>query len=505
MSTFRALIPLLASFGLLLVANGLFGTVISIRTKSEAFPETVIGVVLAAYFLGLLLSSFYASRLVASFGHIRAFAAFASIASSAALAHLLWVDPVFWGSLRFISGFCMGGMIIVTEGWINDRATNKNRGTILALYMITTYGSAGFGQLIMLLDSPTGFKLFLIVSILYSFALLPILTTQSKTPTPSSPHRPNIRKLYQVSPVGMIGSFVVGMVNSIYYALAPIYAISLGLNSNQTAIFIGLGIASGMLLQFPLGKLSDHIDRRWVLVFSGVMTAIVSSFLVFTEGQSLAWLYFLAICYGSVGFSMNAICVAHTNDLAPAHERTQTSSGLLMFYGIGAVIGPIMTSFFMQKNNQLVFGVIAIVTLVFAAYAFLRIIIRPRKGTHKRRFVAFTFQSPARKLVFSKRHYDTNINENTAENTAESIAENTKENTHDVDNAYRADEAPKSEGSPNEGAPNEESPNEKPKDVSHADTEDDDKDDDSNDNDNDNGNGNNAKTENEAPPNAKTD
>lgn len=406
MSAYRSLLSLLSSYGILLIANGLFSTIVSIRSKTEAFPDSIIGIVVSGYFAGLLLSSFYAARVVASIGHIRAFALFGSLASTVALGHLLWVNPVLWGVFRIISGFCMGGMIIVTEGWLNERADNHNRGRIMSAYMITTYACAGSAQLTMMWNSPDGFELFVFVSILYSLSLVPILMTRSQTPSLPKPNRPNIWQLYKISPVGMIGSFTVGYVNGIFYSLAPVFAYNLGLNPQQTAIFIAIAIMSGMLLQLPLGKLSDHIDRRWVIIFSATMTTLACYLLFSNDGSNPATLYLCALFYGSVGFSINPICIAHVNDLTSNDERTQTSGGLLMTYGIGAVIGPILAGFVMKNGSQYIFMMSGTATLLFALYTLLRLWQKPRHQQKKRRFKAFAIQSPARKFGFSSRPTD---------------------------------------------------------------------------------------------------
>lgn len=400
---YRSLLALLSSYGILLIANGAFGTLVSLRTKTEAFPDSVIGIVLSGYFAGLLLSSFYAARVVAYIGHIRAFATFASVASTVALAHLLWVDPTFWGVLRVVSGFCMGGMIVVTEGWLNERATNANRGSILSLYMITTYACIGTAQLLMMLSHPGGFKLFVIISILYSFALIPILMTQSQAPAPALANRPNMRQLFQTSPVGMAGSFTVGMMNGIFYALTPIYANSLGLDIKQTAVFMALAAASGVLLQFPLGKISDKVDRRWIMIFSAAMTIIACLLLFSGTSDNLARLYASGIFYGAVAFSINPICAAHVNDLSPPEERTQTASGLLMSYGVGAVIGPFGAGFVIPFGVHYIFIISATVLALFTAYALLRLYVKPRHRQVKDEFQPFSLQSPARRLGFADR------------------------------------------------------------------------------------------------------
>ncbi len=394
----RSLTALLSSYAILLLANGLFGTIVSLRTKTAGFPDEVIGIVLSGYFAGMLLSSLYAAKFVARIGHIRAFATFASLSSTVALAHLLWVNPLFWGFLRVAMGFSMGGMIVVTEGWLNERATNKNRGMILSAYMIITYACLGSSQLMITIASPEGFLLFVIVSILFSFALMPILMTQSQAPAPASPKRPNIRQLYKTSPVGMIGSITVGITNGIFYALSPIYAYAMGLSLDETAVFIALSISSGMLLQVPLGKLSDLIDRRWVMVLSASLASVACYMLFSNTAQDFHHLLAIAVFYGCVAFSINPICVAHVNDLSPANERTQTASGLLMFYGIGSFLGPIFAGFLLPFGAGYVFLIGCCIMATFAGYTLLRLVIKPRHLDRKPRFNPYSANSPARQL-----------------------------------------------------------------------------------------------------------
>jgi len=402
-TAYRSLVPLLSSYGVLLLANGLFNTAISIRSKFEDFSNSIIGIILAGYFVGLLLSTLYAARVVASIGHIRSFAMFASIASTVAITHLLWVDVIFWAFLRIVSGFCMGGMIVVTEGWLNENAENHNRGKILSIYTVTTFACIGSAQLFMLFVNPNGFKLFVLISILYSYALVPILLTQSQTPPPTKPIRPDVKRLYQTSPVGMLGSFVVGFINGIFYSLTPVYTSSIGLDVEQTALFMALSITSGMLLQIPLGRISDRIDRRWVIVFSCAMTVVACLLLTIANSNHMILLYLAGLFYGCVAFSINSLCVAHVNDLTPADERTQTASGLLMFYGIGAVIGPFISGFVMQVNERYIFTLMAGITLLFVLYTVGRLFIKPRPHQAKRKFIPFTTQSPARWLIFTSK------------------------------------------------------------------------------------------------------
>ncbi len=184
LATVRSVFSLLLSYGLLLLANGLFGTLLGVRSQIEGFGTEVVGLIMAAYFLGLLQGALRATTVVAAVGHIRAFAAFASVMSVTALLHVVVVDPIVWCVLRFASGFCMAGMILVTESWLNARSTKRTRGKVMALYMITNYFSAGCGQFLLTVADPGQFQLFSIASIIFSLALVPVLLTRSTAPKP---------------------------------------------------------------------------------------------------------------------------------------------------------------------------------------------------------------------------------------------------------------------------------------------------------------------------------
>ncbi len=193
--TVRSVFSLLLSYGLLLLANGLFGTLLGVRSRIEGFGTEVVGLIMAAYFLGLLLGALRAGMIVAAVGHIRAFAAFASIMSVTALLHVIVVDQVVWSILRFASGFCMAGMILVTESWLNARCTMRTRGQVMALYMVTNYFSAGAGQLLLTAADPARFQLFSVASIIFSLALVPVLLTRSSAPKPPKRDPLDLREL----------------------------------------------------------------------------------------------------------------------------------------------------------------------------------------------------------------------------------------------------------------------------------------------------------------------
>ena len=346
--TLSSVAALLSSYGLLLLANGLFGTLIGLRTQIESFSTPVAGLIVAAYFLGLLAGGIQAVRIVAAVGHIRSFAAFASIMSVSALGIILLVDHFAWAAMRFIGGFCMAGMIVATESWLNERCTNQTRGQVMAFYMITNYLAAGCGQLILPLGDPAGFQLFCVASIIYSLALVPVLLTRASAPRPSPPERASMSELWKVSPLGLIGATAAGIANTNFYGLAPVFSHRAGFSVTETSIFMAAGIFGGLLLQWPIGRLSDRVDRRTVLAGVALGTAAASFGVVLTTGGAFTGMIVLIAAYGGLSLTVYSLCAAHTNDFAPPDKLAQTASGLLIAYGLGACAGPVLTSSLME-------------------------------------------------------------------------------------------------------------------------------------------------------------
>ncbi len=340
--TLKSIVSLLLSYGLLLMANGLFSTLLGIRTNIEGFSPETTGFIMAAYFLGLFIGARYAVWVVARVGHIRSFAAFASIMSVSALAHALVIDPFAWMLMRSISGFCMAGMIMVTESWLNERATNTTRGRVLSVYMITNYTAAGLAQLLLNISDPAKFHLFSLASILFSMALVPVLMTRAVAPQPVAIERMPLRELYRISPLGMLGALCAGLINATFYGLAPVFTREIGLQLTGTSLFMATVILAGLLLQWPMGWLSDRIDRRWILTGITLMTSVACILIVVaSKGGDLRLLYACGILYGSLSFTIYSLSAAHANDFAGSERLIQVAGGLLVTYGIGAILGPI--------------------------------------------------------------------------------------------------------------------------------------------------------------------
>jgi MFS family permease len=316
---------------------------------------------MSTYFFGLVVGPFYAHKLISTIGHIRAFTALGSVMSAAALAHPFFIDPWFWASLRFFQGFCIVGMYMCAESWLNEKSTNEIRGSIFALYQITVYLAQGASQLLLNIPDPSGFGLFILTSVLVSLAIVPVALTKIVPPELPEAVQLNLRELYNISPTGIIGALAAGALLGAVYGMGPSFAQLAGLDVAQTTRFMGAIIIGGLILQLPIGKLSDVIDRRLVILIISIATFIISLFIMnktSIDGFGLLW---LGMLYGGAAFTLYPISVAYTNDFAKPDELVPVSAGLLIAYGIGATVGPIAAAIFME-------GLGARGLFVFSAY-----------------------------------------------------------------------------------------------------------------------------------------
>jgi MFS family permease len=346
------------------------------------------GFIMSGFFVGMLVGAMFAVRVVAAVGHIRAFAAFASIMSVAVLAHVLYVDPIVWFALRFVAGFCMAGMVMVVESWVNERATNRMRGQVLSLYMITNYLGAGLGQFMLLVGDPAQFQLFIVASMVYSFALVPILLTRSGAPRPTSPRRMKFRKLFAISPVGVFGTICAGMANASLNGMGAIFAKEAGLSVAEVSAFMAAAILGGMALQFPIGRLSDKFDRRTVLIFASLGTGLAALAVIWATTQSTGLLIVTAAIYGGFCFTIYPLSASQVNDLADPDRMVQVAAGLLIAYGFGASIGPVMAAQSMALYGPAGFFMFLIgIYCMLIAFTLIRIVQRRRGDESKARFM----------------------------------------------------------------------------------------------------------------------
>ncbi len=343
--------PLFVGMAFLMVSNGLLATLLTLRAGGLGFGETVIGLVQSGYPLGSLLGCLVAPRLVMQVGHVRVFAALASIASTAALIHLVTYDPWSWGAMRMLSGFCFAGLYVVAESWLNGRATNESRGSLLSIYFVIQTGGAAAGQMLLNLSSPDGILLFVVVSVLISISLVPILISASATPTFQAPERVSFLELFRLSPMGLTGCFLNGVAQGAIYIALALYGRAIGLDTGTIGALIGITMLGGMLFQFPLGRLSDRIDRRLVIVGAAGL-AVPLCLALASAGGTFADLFVLYAGVGILGgltLPIYSICVAHTNDFLKPSQIVAASGTLVLVLGAGVVFGPTIGSLAVER------------------------------------------------------------------------------------------------------------------------------------------------------------
>jgi MFS family permease len=372
--SFRAL---LVAVALLLTGNGLLATLLALRANAVGFSLETTGLVLAFYHLGFILGSLHAGRFITRVGHIRAFAAFAAIASSAALAHVLAIQPVAWMVLRFFTGAAMAGLFMVTESWLNEGANGKMRGRLISAYMMVNLAGVAAGQLLLASSDPLSFELFALAAILASLALVPVALTHALAPELPEPHPMNLAALYGNSPLGLIACIGSGIVMGAFWAMAPVFAAGLGYDTGGIARFMFATIAGGIVLQYPVGRLSDRIDRRFVIAGACFAAALAAAALG-SFAEAGIWLALpLAALFGGLVYPLYSLAVAHTNDFVDQRHFVAAGSALLLFYGCGAAAGPILAGTVMgQTAPASLFYLIAAVLLAVAAFAIYRTSIR---------------------------------------------------------------------------------------------------------------------------------
>ncbi len=335
---------LLLSTALLLMGNGLQGILLPVRGGLEAFSPLDLGILGGSYFLGFAIGCIQAPRLVRRVGHIRVFTAMVAVVSATALIHPLLLSVPVWWALRAVTGYCFAAIYMVIESWLNERSTIETRGTVFSIYTIINLTVITLGQMMMALGDPGDLALFSIVSILVSVAAVPVALTRSAAPAPI--HRVRIRplRIYRASPVGFMGCLTVGLVNGGFWTLGPVFAQQLGASITGVAVFMSLTVILGAVGQWPLGRASDRIDRRKVIIVSCAGGVLAALGLILLDGFGLAAIFACAGVYGLFVFPLYALSVAHTNDHVRPEDYVETSSTLLLLYAAGAVVGPMIAS-----------------------------------------------------------------------------------------------------------------------------------------------------------------
>ena len=366
---------LFIGIGVMMIAHGLQMQIMGIRSVLEDFSVFTTGIFMSGYYVGYFIGSKTTPNFVSKVGHIRVFAAFASLASLSALVAVVYVNPLMWTISRFITGISLGSCYVVTESWLNDRATNKNRGQLLSAYMMVIYFGLALGMLLLNISKPEAYEPFILVSVLLSVALVPILLTKRPAPKFKKIETISILELYKISPLGSLSSFFTGIIHAAFFSLISVYATIAKFTLFETSILLFVATIAGVLGQGPIGYFSDIFDRRRVIVMTTFGSSLLALIAILTSNDPIQNIYymdefafrkiifFIAVgLYTSLCLPLFSLNLAHTNDFVPKSKFVAAGGGLQLIFGVGAISGPILCAIFMEwfgLNGLFVFLIIA--------------------------------------------------------------------------------------------------------------------------------------------------
>jgi MFS family permease len=380
---------LFTGFGIIVISHGFQGNLLGIRSVIEDFNFIATGTMMSGYFVGFFIGATVVPKLVTKVGHIRVFAAFASMASLSSLIHIVFVDPYIWILARFLTGFSMIGIFIIVESWLNDRANNKTRGKVLSLYMLVTYVGMALGNFLLNVSNPKQYEPFILISLLFSIALIPILLTKRKPPKFKKTSSIKIKELYKISPFGSISMFCTGFIFAPIFSLLSVYAVTMKLTIFETSLLLVGVMLAGALFQWPIGSLSDKYDRRKIIIGSSIAAFIFSllAILVSGIGNSLSnffiesavsfnyfstvldktKLFIFIILLAGVTLPLFSLNLALVNDYIPKEKFVAAGGGLNIIFGLGAMAGPVICStlmHFLGPNGFFVHLLIFLFTII---------------------------------------------------------------------------------------------------------------------------------------------
>ena len=364
--------PLLLGMLLLLVGNGLQGTLLGIRGAIEGYDAATMSLVMSAYYVGFLVGSQRATGMIARVGHVRVFAALASTISAAFILYAQAPDAWAWVAMRLVVGFSFAGVYVVAESWLNNAATNETRGQALSLYMIVQMVGIISAQGLLNLADPGGYTLFVAMSVLVSISFLPILLTASAAPAFQTTKRMTLVQLFRISPLGCVGTFLLGGVFAAIFGMASVFGTEKGLTVAEISAFVAAIYLGGLVFQFPIGWVSDRMDRRQLILGLTAAGALLT-----LAGAALSEIYAvvlgLGFVIGGVANPLYSLIIAYTNDFLQPSDMAAASGGLLFINGLGAMLGPVVLGTLMTRfGADAFFGYVAVLFALIALYALYR-------------------------------------------------------------------------------------------------------------------------------------
>ena len=395
LSILISLIAPTLSMSLLTLGNGLFTTTTTLQLHSLHASTWLIGIVSSSYFAGLVLGSYYTKKMFMRIGYIRSFALFAAFIAVATIAQGT-SQLIFWIPCRFVVGYCIAGLFVVVESWFLVQSTAESKGTIFGFYLFTYYLSLALGQLLLLINFATPLVIFCLISALASLSIVPVCFTRFPEPAIETESILSPMKIFTQARVGVIGCLLAGLVLGVVFGLYPLFLIHIGFSKSHVAIVIFLTIASGAALQMPIGKISDHFDRRLVMSIICVAALVLSILLIFFH-ESFLIVAILSCLLGGFLFAIYPLSISHTTDRISHQDVIPALVLLTLFYGIGCTLGPLIASSLMTAlGNTSFFIYLAVLTGGLGIYAYHQTKTRkPVKETDKTKFVAAKAETPS--------------------------------------------------------------------------------------------------------------
>ncbi|MGB3388533.1 MAG: MFS transporter [Pseudaminobacter sp.] len=374
LAAYRPILSLLRGTAFLLAASGLHGLLLPLRGQEEGFSTAALGLMGTAWAGGFVAGCFFAPRLVRRAGHVRAFGTFAALGAIIALLTGLMIGEFIWILLRAFTGFIMAGAFMVIESWLNEKATNENRGTVFGLYMMVTYASIMTGQMIVAFGDVNSASLFMVTAIFFCLSLIPTAVSTASHPQPLQDVSLDLKGLYANSPVACVGCLLIGVANGAWGTLGAVYGARIGISTAEIALMMSLVVIAGAAMQMPAGRISDKTDRRFVLAAASGISALVGVIIFFASPRTGALVIAMTACYGALAYTLYSLAVAHANDHARPEDFVKVSGGLLLLYGFGTMIGPVISAALMSSMRpESLFLATALAHLSLAGYTLLRI------------------------------------------------------------------------------------------------------------------------------------
>jgi MFS family permease len=368
----RPIVSLLLAVALLLMGHGLQITLLPLRGNADGFGAVALGVIASAYYVGFVSGCLLAPYLILRAGHIRAFTAMLAVAAAVALGYALAPNVFAWILMRLITGFCLAGFYLVVESWLNDGASNENRGRVMSAYVVVNFAALTVGQMLVTVYPIGEGGGFMIAAMLTSLAIVPVALTKSAQPAPITIVTFHPIQLYQVAPVALVASFMVGITSGAFWGLAPLSAAGSGLDVDGVALFMSIAVAAGALSQWPLGRLSDRVDRRLVLL-ALLIGAAITGVLLWLVAASKFLLLTFGFLFGAMALPTYSLAAAHGYDKTPAADMVATAATILLANAIGSVIGPLIASAVMSgMGPRGLFLFTAVIQALLAVYVFYR-------------------------------------------------------------------------------------------------------------------------------------